>query len=285
MPVVLADQSYGKSNVRLTRVLRHPDRHDLVEWSIDIEFKGDFADAYTAGDNQNVVATDTMKNRVYVLAKDFESSSPEEFALRYAQDCLTDYSQVSSVSVSIAVESWQRIAVRGQAHPHAFVAGPAGRRIAAVRRTRDGVRVSSGIEDLPLLKTTNSAFRDFYRDALTTLPDADDRILGTWLTANWTYTPGQHDWDRLYEGVRRQLLEAFAVHVSLGVQQTAHAMGAAVLLETPAVADISLVMPNRHRLLANLTPFGRTNDNEVFVTTSEPSGRITARLVRQDDQA
>jgi urate oxidase len=285
MPVVLADQSYGKSNVRLTRVLRRSDRHEIVEWSIDIEFHGDFADAYTAGDNRNVVATDTMKNRVYVLAKDLECACPEEFAMRYAQDCLTDYPQVASVGVTIAVQPWQRIAVRGQAHPHAFVSGPAGRRIAAVHQTRDEMHVSAGIEDLPLLKTTNSAFRDFYRDALTTLPDADDRILGTLLTANWSYTPGKHDWDRAYDDVRRQLLEAFAVHVSLGVQQTAHAMGAAVLLETPAVAEISLVMPNQHRLLVNLAPFGRSNDNEVFVTTSEPSGRITARLARRDEPA
>jgi urate oxidase len=76
------------------------------------------------------------------------------------------------------------------------------------------------------------------------------------------------------------LLEVFAEHKSLGVQHTLYDMGKAVLESHAAVAEIELTMPNRHRLLVNLTPFGRTNENRIFVTTDEPSGVIAARLRR-----
>ena len=43
MPTVLVHNAYGKSRVRLTKVQRHADRHDLFEWSIDVQLTGDFA--------------------------------------------------------------------------------------------------------------------------------------------------------------------------------------------------------------------------------------------------
>src|SRR5205085_3665592 len=80
MPTVLVHNAYGKSRVRLTKVQRHADRHDLFEWSVDVQLTGDFAAAYTAGDNRQVIATDTMKNVVYALAADHALRSPEAFA-------------------------------------------------------------------------------------------------------------------------------------------------------------------------------------------------------------
>ncbi len=38
----LASQSYGKSHVRLTKVTRHPDRHDLAELAVEIILEGAF---------------------------------------------------------------------------------------------------------------------------------------------------------------------------------------------------------------------------------------------------
>ena len=35
-PGAISHHSYGKSRVRLTKVTRHPDRHHLVEVSVDI---------------------------------------------------------------------------------------------------------------------------------------------------------------------------------------------------------------------------------------------------------
>ena len=84
MTVLLTHNAYGKSRVRLTKIERHPDRHDLFEWSVDLQLEGQFTLAYTVGENLNVVATDTMKNTVYALAADAPLESPEAFGLRLA---------------------------------------------------------------------------------------------------------------------------------------------------------------------------------------------------------
>ncbi len=282
MPVVLAQHAYGKSQVRLTKVTRHADRHDLAEWTVGVRLGGDFAAAYTAGDNRQVVATDTMKNIVYTLARDQALGPPEGYGLRLACHFLDSYSQVTSAAIHISVQPWQRVTIGDRLHPNAFVGGPPGRRTCTVTLTRESQTITAGIDGLPLLKTADSAFRDFHRDAYTTLPDADDRIMATELTADWLYAGGANDWDACYRLVRQALVETFAGHPSLGVQHTLHAMGEAALAACPVVEQITLTMPNRHRLLVNLAPFGRINANEVFVATDEPFGLITATLRRSD---
>lgn len=279
MAVVLTQHAYGKSQVRLTKVTRHANRHDLDEWSVDVQLDGDFAAAYTDGDNRTVVATDTMKNTVYVLARDHDLSSPEAFGRTLAGHFLDTYPQVSAATIRVSVHPWQRIEAGGRPHPHAFVGGGSERRVGTVARTRHGERISAGLDDLLLLKTTDSAFRGFHRDEFTTLPEVDDRIMATVLTADWQYAD-EVDWNGCHALIRRVLLEAFAGHRSLGVQHTLYAMGAAALAACPAVEEIALTMPNRHRLLVNLAPLGRDNPNAVFVATDEPFGLISGTLRR-----
>ncbi len=279
MAVVLTHNAYGKSRVRLTKVERHADRHDLFEWSVDVQLEGDFTPAYTAGDNRNVVATDTTKNVVYALARDHALTSPEAFALALGRHFLT-YPQVSKATLTITVDGWTRIEVGGTSHPHAFVGAGAEKRTCVVTATRTGEAVVSGLTDLLVLKTTDSAWKDFHRDEYRTLPDAEDRILATSLTATWT-TAGPADWDATHAAVRTALLESFAGHKSLGVQHTLYAMGEAALAKVPAVAEVTLTMPNRHRILMNLQPLGRDNPNAVFVATDEPFGLISGTLRRE----
>jgi urate oxidase len=80
--------------------------------------------------------------------------------------------------------------------------------------------------------------------------------------------------------IRRTLLETFARHESLSVQQTLHAMGAAVLQACEQIQQITLVLPNQHHVLVNLQPFGLDNPDIVFVPTDEPYGLIRATLGR-----
>ena len=50
----------------------------------------------------------------------------------------------------------------------------------------------------------------------------------------------------------------------------------------PEVDEVTLTMPNRHRILATLTPFGRENRNEVFHVDDRPYGLIQATVLRDD---
>jgi urate oxidase len=57
-------------------------------------------------------------------------------------------------------------------------------------------------------------------------------------------------------------------------------MGEAALERAPEVVQVSLSLPNKHHLLADLSPFGFQNDNEIFVPTDEPYGLIEATVRR-----
>lgn len=280
MPAKLASNSYGKSAVRLTKVKRLADRHELVELEVAVELAGDFADSYLTGDNRLVVATDTMRNTVYALAADHPIDAIEDFGLVLAKHLLTNNAHVASATVDLAQTAWKRMAFDGQDHPHAFVGAGDHRRRARVLLTRSATQVSAGIENLLLLKTTDSAFKGFLRDAYTTLPETDDRIFATRLTTQWRYAPGAHDWNAAYEAALAAMLRTFAFHKSLAVQQTLYAMGEAVIEAVPAIAAIDLEMPNQHRVPFNLQPLGLPNRNEIFVTTSEPYGLIKASVAR-----
>jgi urate oxidase len=277
---VLTHNAYGKSQIRLTRVTRHADRHDLKELCIAIQLEGDFAGSYLDGDNVRIIPTDTMKNTVYVLAKKPGVGAIESFGELLARHFLETYAHVSQARISLVEQPWQRLCLDGQEAAFAFSGAGGEKRTSTVTLTRQGKRVESGFEGLALLKTTESAFRGFLQDKYTTLRETDDRIFATLLTARWSYREGPIDWDRAYAAVRQALLQVFASHKSLSVQQTLYAMGAAALETDPQVEEITLEMPNRHHLLVNLQPFGLENHNEVFVATDEPHGLIVGTVRR-----
>jgi urate oxidase len=281
MPVVLAHHAYGKSQVRLSRVTRRADHDDLKELTIAVKLEGDFTTSYVEGDNRLVVATDSMKNIVYVMAKQHGLAGIESFGQLLADHFLKEYAQVTDVTITLVEEPWQRLVVDGREHPYAFAGGSNEKRTSLVKGKRGELRVEAGLEGLLLLKTTDSAFTGFVRDRYTTLPETDDRIFATALSASWLYRPVLVDWDSAYRTIRQALLDAFARHKSLAVQQTLHAMGSAALEACTQIEQITLHMPNKHRVPVNLGPFGLDNNNEVFVATDEPYGLISGTLRRE----
>src|SRR5262249_38690115 len=118
-------------------------------------------------------------------------------------------------------------------------------------------------------------------DRYTTLPEATDRIFATVLRASWLYAANPGNWDQAHRQIRQAMLDVFARHRSLAVQQTLHDMGAAGLDVCPQIEQITLTMPNKHRIPINLQPFGLQNENEIFVPTDEPFGLITGTMKRQ----
>jgi urate oxidase len=281
MAAVLEHDAYGKSQVRLTKVTRDADRHDLKELTVDIQLEGDFVAAYTHGDNSRLVATDTMKNTVYALAKNHPLTDIESFAQALGRHFLDNNAHVSSASIYIEEHAWRRIEVDGRDHPHAFLGGGNEKRTCTVQASHEDCSIESGLDDLLLLKTTDSAFRGFLRDRYTTLPETDERIFATILKAHWRYSVDKADWNGCHRIIRQALLETFAQHKSLAVQQTLFAMGEKALAVCPEIDEITLAMPNKHWLLVNLQVFGMENANEIFVPTEEPYGLITGTLRRK----
>lgn len=281
MPIQIVHDNYGKSRVRLMKVARSGDRHELQNLTVNIALEGDFEAIHTVGDNSLCLPTDTMKNTVYALAgQTREIEEIEAFGQRLTAHFLANNPQISRVIIDIFETAWKRMKFDADEHDHSFVKGSGEKRTAKITASRDGVTIESGVEDLIVLKTTDSGFVGFIKDAFTTLPETADRIFSTAIKATWRYAKPGDATDAAFEAIRQTILRVFADHNSLSVQHTLYAIGEVILDEFPVVEEIAFSLPNIHCLPIDMTKFGQTNDNRIFVPTDEPHGLIEARLTR-----
>lgn len=276
----LESNAYGKNGINLSKIHRYTDRHEIRHITVNISLQGDFETAHTIGDNTKILPTDTMKNTVYVLAKDHFNASIEEFGLYLVDHFLSHNPQISMAKAELTEFCWARMVFDGKPHPHSFVNGGSEKHEAIVIHDRQNLSVAAGIKDLLILKTTDSGFTNYIKDQYTTLRETDDRIFSTQCEAIWKYQTPSLDFTGLYNKIRNSLLQTFSTHKSLSVQHTLYAMGENVLKDFAPVKEITLKMPNRHHILFNLEQFGMDNSNEIFIATDQPYGYITGTLVR-----
>lgn len=286
MAIVLGPNQYGKAQTHVVRVYRDSARHEIRDLTVSTALRGDFTAAHVAGDQTNVLPTDTQKNTVFAFAKQRGVGAVEEFALALADHFVARTPAATGARVEVTEVPWQRIEVAGTGHDHAFVQSGAGTRTTVVDVDGTGpdrvAQVVSGLQDLTVLKSTGSEFRGFLRDEYTTLPETDDRVLATSLVARWRYDHTGVAWDESFGSIKALLLRQFAEVHSLALQQTLYAMGSAVLEQHAEVAEIRFSAPNRHHFLVDLSPFGLENPNEVFHAADRPFGLIEATVLRDD---
>jgi urate oxidase len=280
--VVLGPNQYGKAEVRLVTVRRDGPVHHLKDLTVSTTLRGDLAATHLTGDNSVVVTTDTQKNTVYAFARQSPVGEIEDFGLRLARHFVARFGHITSARITIDEHAWDRIPVDGRPHEHSFFRSGEEKRTTTVT-VRDGQSwVVSGLDDLVVLKSAGSRFHGFPRDEYTTLPETDDRILATAVTARWRYRDENPDWSSSFGEIRRIMLETFATKHSLSLQQTLYSMGEAVLTHRPEVVEVRLSLPNKHHFAVDLSPFGLTNDNEVFYAADRPYGLIEGTVLRDD---
>jgi urate oxidase len=284
--ITLGETQYGKAETRVVRIGRDTERHQIRDLSVSTALRGDFGAAHTAGDQANVLPTDTQKNTVFAFAKELGAGEIEDFGLALAGHFVADIGPVTSAHVDIDEYAWDRVPVGGTGHAHTFVR--AGQEIRTASVTVQGERpvprsfVISGVKDLVLLKSTGSEFAGFLRDRYTTLAETADRVLATSLVVRWRYASTHVPWGEAYAQVRRVLMERFAEVHSRALQQTLFEMGSAVLAARDDIAEIRLSAPNKHHFLVDLSPFGLENPGEVFHAADRPYGLIQCAVQRED---
>ncbi|WP_030155221.1 factor-independent urate hydroxylase [Glycomyces sp. NRRL B-16210] len=299
----LGPNNYGKSGIRLVRVGRETPRHEIRDLTVHTALAGDLDATHYTGDNTGVLPTDTQKNTVYALARD--GIGPiEAFAERLARHFVDRTPAITTARVQIEEQAWTRIG------DHSFTRGERGElRTAEAVYDGEAAAIASGVRDLLLLNTTDSEFNGFLADEYTTLPETDDRILATAVTATWTYTPADtavpdidtgataadtqatapghgitYDrafYDRAFTAARGALLEAFADTYSLSLQQTLYAVGERILRAVPEIGEVRLSLPNRHHYLFDLERFGLDNPGVVFQAGDLPYGLIEGTVRRE----
>ena len=273
MSARLGENSYGKSDVRVVKLERGSERHELRDLTVDVTLEGDFEAVHTSGDNSGLVATDTMRNVVYALAAERPLESLPEFGASLV-DHLLRYPRVTRAAVRIRQHPWERLNL------HAWQRGAGGTRIEEIAGGEGGSSHAAGVEDLLVLRSSGSAFEGFDRDRFTTLPETGDRILATAVAGRWEYGDSAEGLEATWERIRDRLLEAFTHQHSPSVQFTLARMGESVIEAHPEVDRIHLSLPNRHHLPFDVSRFGLVDRGEVFQATTEPFGLIEATVER-----
>ena len=284
MAVTLGANQYGKAETRVVRVFRDTEPHEIVDYNVSVQLRGDFADVHLHGDNTKCLTTDATKNTVNAFAKEMGDAvrEPESFGRALARHFVDDVPQVERARIQIEAYPWDRLTHQGSPHPHAFARRGSYVRTATVTATAETTWIVSGVRELVVLKTTDSEFHTFYTDRYTTLVPTDDRIMASSVTAQWLHTDADVDWGTSYDAVLAALTDTFAGHYSLALQQTLYAMGEAVIDGQPEIGEVRFSMPNKHHFLVDLSPYGVENKNEVFHADDRPYGLIEGTIRRDD---
>lgn len=306
---------YGKDKVRVLRVVRDGSWHNIVEYYVTTLLEGDIDVSYTAADNSVIVATDSIKNITYYLAKvSPHILNPERFALHIGTHILSKYSHIYKAFVTVQQVRWTRIPVDGTdaGHAHSFFRDGDDKRFVKVEvdatkgKDKLTATVTSGITDLLILKSSGSSFTNFIRDGYTTLQEVDDRIFSTSVDLSYTFStisiPSPSDeaklefvipqgsggdvWD---EGVssraRKITLDVFAADSSASVQATLYKMAQQIVTEHAGIDSVSYSLPNKHYIAVDMKYIGLDNTTpsqaEVFMPIETPSGLISATVSRK----
>ena len=257
-----------------------PDGDRVRDLTVAVALEGDFAAAHTDGDNALVVATDTMKNTAYAFATDHLDGSIEDYGRALAEHFL-EAPQVDARRSTSASHHWRRDRRRrARRRRDAFVRGGEGTRVATVAATprrddgrgrRRGPRRDEddalGVQRLPARPVHDAA-----RDRRPADGHEGHRDLALRLAR-----PRRR---RDVRGRPPTLLEVFADHDSPSVQTSIWIMARAILERHEEVEEVRMVLPNLHHWLVDLSPFGLTNDREIYTPTTEPHGLIEATVRR-----
>ncbi|KAL6238761.1 uricase [Aspergillus navahoensis] len=293
----VAAARYGKDNVRVYKV--HKDAktgvQTVVEMTVCVLLEGEIDTSYTKADNSVVVATDSIKNTIFILAKQNPVTPPELFGSILGTHFINKYKHIHVAHTNIITHRWSRLNIDGKPHPHSFVRDSEETRNVQVDVTEGvGIDIKSSINKLTVLKSTGSQFWGFVRDEYTTLPEVWDRILSTDVEATWAWKTfsgldevrgNVPEFDNTWETARNITLKTFAEEESASVQATMYKMGEQILAHQPLLETVEYSLPNKHYFEVDLSWHkGLKNtgkDAEVFAPQTNPNGLIKCTVGRK----
>lgn len=287
---------YGKDNVRVYKVERDQatGTQTVTEMTVCVLLEGAIETSYTKADNSVVVATDSMKNTVYIKAKENPVTPPELFASILGTHFVQTYPHITTANIKIVTHRWTRMTIDGKPHPHSFFRdGAYTRNVEARIHKSQGIDIRSAIVGLEVLKSTGSQFHGFVRDEYTTLPEVWDRILSTSVDAGWQWKTFSGldavkaaipKFDKAWEDAKTITLKTFAEENSPSVQNTMFKMCQYILEAAPEVETVDYSLPNRHYFEIDLSWHKGTKntgaDAEVYAPQSGPNGLIQVKVAR-----
>lgn len=273
---VLSSHSYGASHIRLLRITRRGDRHDLRDLVIGVDVEGEVEDAFVKGDNELLLPADSLRNTVHAITRDESLADIEQIGLALAANFMEHQPQFTRVRITLSEQPWTRLPVNGRAQGQAFTTANSERRTATVTSNGSQVSVVAGLEDFTMMKTAGAAFEGYLADQYTTLAATPERVLSVATEARWTYLHEEVAYAPTWQGVRQLLVEAFVKQHSHSAEHTAHAMADVVLSSYADIGDVTVRLRQRSLPLVELAAFGLDNPRVLFRPEEAPE--LTAEV-------
>ncbi|TQS38524.1 hypothetical protein Golomagni_00970 [Golovinomyces magnicellulatus] len=291
---------YGKDNVRICKVERDEETgvQTVTEMTMGVMLEGAINSSYTQGDNSVIIATDSMKNAVYIKAKENPVSPPELFACILGDHFIGKYPHLTGAQIKIITHQWARMNFDGKPHPHSFYKDGDYTQVTKAKIQKNKIEISSGINGLPVFKSTGSQFHGFVRDEFTTLPEAWDRVLSTHINCIWTWKPFETmtsvraaapHFDKAWLDVRDITMKIFAQENSHSVQNTMYNMSNHILQTNTSIQDVEYKLPNKHYNKIDLSWYKGLQDTgenaEIYLPQTDPNGLIELKVTRSQDSS
>lgn len=273
-------------------------RRDNTIWGLNVHVAiggQKFLTSFTKGDNELVVATDSMKNFIQRNFAKYKGNTTDGFLFYVAKKFLETYPQMETVKISAdeipflstaCIEKHQRmvssLVFKKSRNETPFAS-------VEVARKGDGFHLiehQSGIKDLQLIKISGNSFVGFVQDEYTTLPEDSNRPLFIYLNIYWKYeesevgireTPDQYV---LAEQVSDIASAVFHDLNTKSIQQLIFQIGLKVLERFPQLSEVQFESQNRTwETVVEEIP---DSDGKVYTEPRPPYGFQSFTVYRKD---
>ena len=266
--------AYGESRLRMLRVLQRGDRHDPKDLTVALRFEGSI-DAMVPGE--------AIKNLVHrvVREQDHAASAIESLGLEICSRIMTRHPEIGLTRVEISEQPWARLDAGGKAQGQAFTPAGVERRTTTVSGNGARVAVSSGVENLVLLRTGGFVPTARGKPADEATADGLQRVFVAALSARWTYASGDIAFTPYRTGIRQAIVDTFAWHKGPTIRATLGAIAEVLLANYQEISQVTLSLQEHPYRPVDLLELSVEGD-ALFVVRDEPIGLIEITVDRDD---
>lgn len=220
----------------------------------------EFLSSFTEGNNQLIVATDSMKNFIQRHLSLFSGSTIDGFVHYVAKRFLETYPQMETIKITgQEIPFHSTNAIRNQRLGKSDLVFSKSRNETAystLEMVKEGettqiIEHISGVKDLELIKISGNSFAGFVRDEFTTLPEDHNRPLFIYLNISWKYehvkeTLGENPEKYVMaEQVRDIACAVFDELNTLSIQHLIYHIGLRILQRFPQLLEVQFESQNR----------------------------------------
>ncbi|TXC91520.1 urate oxidase [Metabacillus litoralis] len=234
----------------------------IFGWNVKMEVGGrQLITSFAEGDNELVVATDSMKNFIQKHLAYYKGNTIEGFLKFVAHRFLQTYSHIESIKLSAEEVPFQpSVVLDDDEYQSSKLVFNRSRNeqgtsyLHANKDEKDNVDVMSvisGIKDLQLIKISGNSFTGYIHDEYTTLPESNNRPLFIYLNINWNYGNIQDAFGELPEKyVAAEQVKDIATTVfhhleTKSIQHLIYQIGLRILVRFPQLSDVTFQSQNR----------------------------------------